>query len=291
MTTIREYFDTDKKALNAEKKWNLKNGNIEIEILCKLSYKLEDKIKLFSFFFPKESDFNAIEFILDSDEVKKGKIDEFEHIQTIRFLDSPESLNLSNFFFVKNIFLYIDRVVSKEEKDLVFKYGQNIGFNIFIRDQKYALESHDLSTPLAFISHAFVDKNSLVRTLANEMRSLNCPVWYDEYTLELGDNMVQKFDEGINNTKYSIVVLSKSYIKNTAWASYEFKKIIKKESNTIIPIWYGVNKDEVEEFCTGLSSIFGANIPLSTECDNNTYLEKIKNLARELELKIKKELY
>ena len=52
-----------------------------------------------------------------------------------------------------------------------------------------------------------------------------------------------------------------------------------------------VNKDEVEEFCTGLSSIFGANIPLSTECDNNTYLEKIKNLARELELKIKKELY
>ena len=103
MTTIREYFDTDKKALNAEKKWNLKNGNIEIEILCKLSYKLEDKIKLFSFFFPKESDFNAIEFILDSDEVKKGKIDEFEHIQTIRFLDSPESLNLSNFFFVKKI--------------------------------------------------------------------------------------------------------------------------------------------------------------------------------------------
>lgn len=85
MTTVREYFDTDKKAHNAERKWNLNNGNTEIEILCKLSYKLEDKIKLFSFFFPKYSDFNAIKFILDTNELKKGKIDEFEHIKLLNF--------------------------------------------------------------------------------------------------------------------------------------------------------------------------------------------------------------
>ncbi len=291
MTTIREYFDTDKKALNAERKWNLNNGRIEIEILCKLSYRLEDKIKLFSFFFPTESDYNAIKFILDTKELRNGKIDELENIQTIRFLDSPEGLNLSNFFFVKNIFLYIDRVVEDKEKELIINYGKSIGFNIFIRDMKYALECHELSTPLAFISHAFVDKDSLVRILANEMRNLNCPVWYDEYTLELGDNMVEKFDEGIKNTKYSIVVLSKSYITNTTWASYEFKKIIEKENNTIIPIWYGVSKDEIQEFCPELTSIFGANIPLPIECDDGDYQEKIKILAKELEQKIKKEFY
>ncbi|MCT7577661.1 toll/interleukin-1 receptor domain-containing protein [Aliarcobacter butzleri] len=291
MTTVREYFDTDKKAHNAERKWNLNNGNTEIEILCKLSYKLEDKIKLFSFFFPKYSDFNAIKFILDTNELKKGKIDEFEHIQTIKFLDNPEGLNLSNFFFVKNIFLYIDRVVSDKEKVLIINYGKKIGFNIFIRDKKYALECHELSTPLAFISHAFVDKDSLVRTLANELRSLNCPVWYDEYTLEIGDNMIEKFNEGIKNTKYSIVVLSKSYIDNTTWASYEFKKIIEKEDSIIIPIWYGVSKNEVENFYPGLSSIFGESIPLSTECNDGNYQEKIINLAKKLELKIKKEFY
>lgn len=291
MTTVREYFDTDKKALTVERKWILNNGSIEIEILCKLSYRLEDKIKVFSFFFPKESDYNAIKFILDTQELRNGKIDEFEDIQTIRFLDSPEGLNLSNFFFVKNIFLYIDRVVEDKEKELIINYGKSIGFNIFIRDMKYSLECHELSTPLAFISQAFVDKDSLVRILANEMRSLNCPVWYDEYTLELGDNMVEKFDEGIKNTKYSIVVLSKSYITNTTWASYEFKKIIEKENNIIIPIWYGVSKDEVEKFSPGLSLNFGESIPLPTECDAQNYQEKIKNLARKLELKIKKEFY
>lgn len=291
MTTVREYFDTDKKALNAERKWNLNNGNIEIEILCKLSYRLEDKIKLFSFFFPKESDFNAIKFILDTDEVKRGKIDENEHLQTIRFLDSPEGLNLSSFFFVKNIFLYVDRVVSDKEKILIINYGKKIGFNIFIRDKKYALECYELSTPLAFISHAFIDKDSLVRELANEMRSLNCPVWYDEYTLEIGDNMIEKFNEGIKNTKYSIIVLSKSYITNTTWANYEFKKIIEKENNTIIPIWYGVNRDEVENFSPGLSSVFGVSIPLHSECDISNYQEEIKNLAKKLEQKIKKEFY
>lgn len=277
MTTIREYFDTDKKALNAERKWDLKNGDLEIEILCKLSYKLEDKIKLFSFFFPKNSDFNAIKFILDTEELRNGRIDDNEHLQEVRSLDNPESVNLSNYYFVKNLFLYIDRLVDEEENKLITEYGKNIGFNIFVRDRKYAFECNELSTPLAFISHDFKDKDSLVRELANEMRSLNCPVWYDEYTLQLGDNLKDKIDEGINNSKYSIVILSKNYISNTTWANYEFNKIFKNENNILLPVWHGVGKDEVENFASDLSLIFGAS----------TCNKSIKDLAKELVSKIK----
>ena len=52
MTTVREYYDTDAKTLNAETSWQINNEGKKFDILCKLSYKFEQKIKYFSFFFP-----------------------------------------------------------------------------------------------------------------------------------------------------------------------------------------------------------------------------------------------
>jgi len=278
MTTIREYFDTDQKALNAQREWDLKSKDgLAINILCKLSYKLEDKLKYFSFFFPRECDFNAIKFILDTEEVKSGKIDEYENIQEVNFLDNPESTKLSECTFVKNIFIYIDRVFIEEEKSILNEYAKIIGLKIIIRDENYAKENAILSKPLAFISHDFKDKNSIVRELANEMISLNCPTWYDEYTLQLGDNLKEKIDEGIANTEYSIVILSKNYISNTTWANYEFNAIFKQEKNIIIPVWHNIDKDDIDNFAPELSLIFGAN----------TSNKSIKDLAKELVSRIK----
>jgi len=108
MTTIREYFDTDQKALNAQREWELKgeDDGVVINIKCKLSYKIEDKLKFFSLFFPKESNLNAIKYILNTNEIRSGKIDKFEDIQEVRYIDCPESTKLSECTFVKNIFIY-----------------------------------------------------------------------------------------------------------------------------------------------------------------------------------------
>lgn len=279
MTTIREYFDTDQKALNAQREWELKgeDDSVIINIQCKLSYKIEDKLKFFSLFFPRESNLNAIKFILNTEEISSGKIDNAEDIQEVRYLDCPESTKLSECTFVKNIFIYIDKILNKDEKAFIERYSNHLGFKVTIRDEKYALECNTLSTPLAFISHDFKDKELLVRELANEMRSLNCPVWYDEYTLQLGDNLKEKIDEGINKTKYSIVILSKNYITNTTWANYEFNKIFKQENNILIPIWHDVEKNDVDNFATDLSLIFGTN----------TVNKSMKDLAKELVSRIK----
>ena len=95
MTTVREYYDTDAKTLNAETSWQINNEGKKFDILCKLSYKFEQKIKYFSFFFPKESDIRAVMFILNQKEVETGVIDEYEHIQTVGDVDSPKRTNLA----------------------------------------------------------------------------------------------------------------------------------------------------------------------------------------------------
>jgi hypothetical protein len=276
MTTLREYFDTEQKALNAEKTWLLKHETgVEVEILCKLSYQLDNKLKYFSLFFPKECDFNAIKFILNTDEIRNGKIDEYENMQEVRFLDNPESVKLDECTFVKNIFVYIDRVINESEKNIILEYGKKIGFSIILRDRNYAVESNDLAVPLAFISHDFRDKDDLVRELARELYSLNCPVWYDEYSLKAGDNMRECFEKGIKEAKKCIVILSSNYLSNDGWAKTELETILMRElykkENILIPVWHNVDTEKIYDYSPQLLNRFG----LSTK-------NGIKSLAKDL---------
>lgn len=41
-----------------------------------------------------------------------------------------------------------------------------------------------------FISHASEDKDSLVRPLTTVLERLSVRVWYDEFSLQLGDSLI-----------------------------------------------------------------------------------------------------
>lgn len=263
MTTVREYYDTDAKALNAESSWQMNYKGQHFDILCKLSYKFEEKIKYLSLYFPKESDFKCIAHILEQEEIKTGIIDNKDKLQTVGYTDSPERINLSEFTYVKNVILYIDSFVIDEEKQLILKYGKARGLNLTIRDEQYAQECHTLSKPLAFISHDSRDKETLVRELAKKLVSLNCPVWYDEYSLKIGDNLREKIEEGIKDAPYCILILSKNFLANEKWAKSEFETIFIKElyekKEIIIPIWHGISEDDLYKYCPKLLNRLGGN--------------------------------
>ena len=48
-----------------------------------------------------------------------------------------------------------------------------------------------------FISHTSEEKESVARPLAEELRKRGLSVWYDEFTLYLGDSLRKKIDEGL----------------------------------------------------------------------------------------------
>ncbi len=50
-------------------------------------------------------------------------------------------------------------------------------------------ESHDV-----FISHASEDKDEIVRPLANALIAEGLTVWYDEFSLKIGDSLRRKID-------------------------------------------------------------------------------------------------
>ena len=94
-----------------------------------------------------------------------------------------------------------------------------------------------------FISHASEDKDEFVRLLAARIKARRIEVWYDEFSLKLGDSLRQSIDKGLSKSRYGIVVLSKAFFKKD-WTNWELDGLVARQmnhsegNNLIIPIWH-----------------------------------------------------
>jgi hypothetical protein len=98
-----------------------------------------------------------------------------------------------------------------------------------------------------FISHASEDKDTVVRPLAEALREHGLEVWYDEFTLKIGDSLRRKIDSGIARSRFGIVVLSPPFLAK-GWPQYELDGLVTKSvtgQQILLPLWHGISKDEV----------------------------------------------
>jgi hypothetical protein len=118
----------------------------------------------------------------------------------------------------------------------------------------------------AFISHATEDKE-FVRQLAGELKSRGVIVWYDEYTLAVGDSLRRSIDYGLRNSRFGIVVLSKNFFQKE-WTQRELDGLTTKEISgrkAILPVWHGIGSKEIADYSPvladriGISSCLGAS--------------------------------
>ena len=107
-----------------------------------------------------------------------------------------------------------------------------------------------------FICHASEDKDSLVRPLAEALRRENVDVWYDEFSLKLGDSLRRSIDKGLKLSRFGIVILSPSFFAKR-WTDYELDGLTEKEisrgETVILPIWHEVSHDDVADYSPSLA--------------------------------------
>ncbi|GAB3193590.1 hypothetical protein GCM10027261_09460 [Geodermatophilus arenarius] len=107
-----------------------------------------------------------------------------------------------------------------------------------------------------FLSHASEDKSTLVRPLAQYLADQGVNVWYDEFSLTVGDSLSRSIDAGLAKAKYGLVVLSKKFFEK-AWPEYELRGLVSREiaarGKVILPVWFGVSHDEVLNFSPPLA--------------------------------------
>lgn len=106
-----------------------------------------------------------------------------------------------------------------------------------------------------FISHASEDKDAIVRSLANALLGEGLSVWYDEFTLRIGDSLRQKIDKGLAKSRVGLVVLSPSFI-NKGWTNYELDGIVTRTvsgEQILLPIWHNITKQQVVDFSPSIA--------------------------------------
>ncbi|EHN5057747.1 TIR domain-containing protein, partial [Escherichia coli] len=134
------------------------------------------------------------------------------------------------------------------------------------------IESYDV-----FISHATEDKDSFVRPLAELLKAKGINVWYDEFSLGWGKSLRKTIDYGLANSRFGIVVLSKSFIKKD-WTEYELNGLTAREMSgedqVILPIWHEVSKSDILKFSPTLVDKMALNTSINT----------IDEIAEQLEL-------
>ncbi len=116
-------------------------------------------------------------------------------------------------------------------------------------------DTHSEKEHDAFISHASEDKDEKVRPLAEALIQAGLDVWYDEFSLKIGDSLSRKIDQGLSKSKVGLVVLSQSFF-NKGWTNYELNGIVTRSvsgEQVLLPICHGVTKQKVIEFSPSLA--------------------------------------
>jgi len=117
-----------------------------------------------------------------------------------------------------------------------------------------------------FISYASEDREDIARPLAHLLDERGYRVWFDEFTIEIGDSLNEKINEGLASSHCGIVIISHAFMQKK-WPRNELNALVALEDNArqIIPIWHGIKASDLEHFNPVLADRRSLNTDQSLE--------------------------
>jgi hypothetical protein len=281
MATLREYFDADfGYAVRVHIKLPLDgHDNVEAALLCDFSghksflacYVPDDRTPLEYFIriirgleygktqvaFDHQVTLPAARFFHGELQINNGS--PFELL--VRFFDDPAWISINEIEASRRVFIYAEAQLTESDIMLLKSEGKNLGHDIQFRSKRHAAQRAKLEKPLAFISHDSKDKQEVARKIALHLQKLMCPVWYDEFSLKVGDNLRDSIERGLKECEKCILILSPNFFANKGWTKKEFDSIFTREilekTELILPVWYGVTSQMVYDYSPALLNVKG----------------------------------
>jgi pyrimidine deaminase RibD-like protein len=128
-----------------------------------------------------------------------------------------------------------------------------------------------------FISHASEDKEAIARPLADALRKDGWLVWYDDFSLRLGDSFRESIDRSLAASRFGIVILSPRFL-GKHWPQQELNGLATREVNgekVILPVWHEVGFEEMREYSPTLAD----RVAVSTHNGLEQVVERILHTA------------
>src|SRR5690242_15477975 len=103
-----------------------------------------------------------------------------------------------------------------------------------------------------FISHAEEDRGDFVAPLVRELsrKRPDLKIWFDNLELKLGDQLLQKIDQGLTGSRFGVVVLSGQFFRKK-WTQNELAGLMAREElgkTVILPVWHNISRKEIAEY-------------------------------------------
>jgi len=281
MATLREYFESDfSNCVRVQVKFEF-NGQIQDAVIL---YDFSGYMAYFAIYLASEflviDDFyklvGALEYgktqvqlaggiMLPSAKLFPGSLEiKNENPLEIRanFFGDPEWISAESIQATRRIFLYSETDLADTDVLKLKEVATKNGCSLQFRSHKYRDRRTVMEKPLAFISYDSRDKEAVAKKIAFGLQKMFCPVWYDEYSLKIGDNLRDSIERGLKECKKCVLVLSPNFISNNGWTKKEFDSIftreILEEQQLVLPVWFNVTERQVYDYSPSLLNVKGA---------------------------------
>jgi TIR domain len=202
MSTLRQYFDSDFKGffgLVGPLKLRVNEKPIDPPVERAVLYNHDSRAAFHAIYVPP--DLPAVEvcsFILQDRDLFDG-LRRALHIEVGPPGEPPAQI--SNCLFTGRVILYVNSNLGDGEKQALTAVAQSEGLDLILRDRSYAAMKDTRENPHAFISHDWRDKENIARPLAVSLAHNLCKVWYDEFSLNIGDSLRDKIEHGLKHCR------------------------------------------------------------------------------------------
>lgn len=192
---------------------------------------------------------------------KVGDVLKFTSTTEVEITVAGERHPAADLQFTGQVYLYTDRILTGVQRDRLLTAAKSAGHRLSIRDRVYAEERNRFSKPRAFISHDSRDKLAIAHPLAERLQKMLCPVWYDRFSLVVGDSLRESIERGLSEAEKCILILTPSFLSNDGWGKREYDSIFTREvverRNVILPVWHGVTASDVFKYSPVLADRVG----------------------------------
>jgi len=253
MASLKEYFIKDGASnLTLDQKWPLQklDGDVLGEITARLHFDFEAYAQYISFFIPAMDGVELPEaFALR--EIPQLLKAPSESVQVQMGLGG-ERTDGKDLLFTGQVYLYSERPVSDEHRARLMKEAADIGHRLIFRSVEYMNERNKHEKPLAFISHDSRDKKEIAEPLALQLQKMMCPVWFDQYSLQVGDSLRASIEKGLQECAKCVLILTPNFLSNNGWTKIEYDSTFTRElverKRVILPVWHNIGSADVYKY-------------------------------------------
>jgi len=277
MATVRDYFDTD-FAGNGNIGTTLQVNGSAVEARIYLNF--DSNAKYVSYYLTGDASIAATcgALVRDTNKFLASR----NNIQVNTGREGEEPMLSTNLRFAGQVYIYHERKIGAASRREVEGLAEEHSINLQFRGPKYAAGRAKWEKPLAFICHDSRDKDAMARPIAIGLSKSMCPVWYDEFSLNVGDRLREKIERGLKETQKCVLLLTPNFLGNDGWPATEFDGFFTREhieqKDFFLPVWFGVTEQQVFEYSPSLANRFAAQ--WSTE--EATQLKVVNELRRKI---------